>query len=128
MSNKLSIDDWIQLGAIKDALDKLGSNHSEVLKKALNRLMDLEEEVKKPKETTNFDIKILPGGRLDPENAAKYLGMSDQTLATYRCRAEGPPFKKIMGKVVYFQKELDEWIESIPFSKSTAQARLEKRK
>jgi hypothetical protein len=54
-------------------------------------------------------VTILPDGRMDRKNAAKYLGMSEKTLAMHACRGTGPRFIK-RGRAFYFQVELDRWV------------------
>jgi hypothetical protein len=54
-------------------------------------------------------VTILPDGRMDRKNAARYAGLSEKTLAMHACRGTGPDFVK-RGKVFYFQKDLDRWI------------------
>jgi len=58
----------------------------------------------------NFkEINFYPDGRLDAENAAKYLGISKMTLAVYRSKKTGPSYIKI-GKIFYLKRDLDEWL------------------
>lgn len=54
-------------------------------------------------------VHILPDGRLDTANAAKYLRISKKTLATRRSRGTGPVFTK-PGRVFYFKTDLDEFL------------------
>ncbi|WP_263830307.1 helix-turn-helix transcriptional regulator [Ruegeria aquimaris] len=52
---------------------------------------------------------------LRPAEAARYLGLSESTLAKLRMRhrrSDGPKFAKMNGCVVYRQMDLDAWIES----------------
>jgi hypothetical protein len=69
----------------------------------------------------NFEVNFYPDGRLNAENAAKYLGYSCKTLAMWRCDGKGPVFIKGGGKVFYFKKDLDEWIMSGGKMSSTSQ-------
>jgi hypothetical protein len=55
-------------------------------------------------------VTILPDGRLDRKNAARYCGLSEKTLAMHACRGTGPHFVK-RGKVFYFIEALDRWIK-----------------
>ena len=68
-----------------------------------------------------IEIEKFPDGRLDAVNASLYLGLTEKTMAMWRCAGKGPKFIKL-GKVFYFQKDLDEWIEQIGTSASTAEA------
>lgn len=56
-------------------------------------------------------IKIIsfPDGRMDAENAGRYLGLSPKTLAMMRCEGTGPVYLK-RGKIFYFKEKLDEWL------------------
>lgn len=65
-------------------------------------------------------VLILPDGRMDTRNAARYLGLSEKTLAMMRSAGKGPLFVK-RGRVFYFQRDLDGWIQA-GMATSTAQA------
>jgi predicted site-specific integrase-resolvase len=77
-------------------------------------------EIERPK------VQMYPDGRMDPENAARYLGVSPKTLTMWRCAGTGPPFVYVGGKVFYFQRDLDEHIQKTRVT-STAQARVRDR-
>ncbi|PLX87904.1 MAG: DNA-binding protein [Desulfuromonas sp.] len=66
-------------------------------------------------------VMMFPDGRLDTKNASTYLGLSEKTLAMKRCDGTGPKFIK-RGRIFYFKKHLDEWLESGQAT-STAQIR-----
>lgn len=55
-----------------------------------------------------------PGGALlDPKAAAAFLGgLSEWTLAEWRCKGNGPRFVKVGNRVRYTPAALAEWIES----------------
>ncbi len=55
------------------------------------------------------DVFVLPDGRMDRKNAARYLGLSVKTLAMHACRGTGPRFVKL-GRVFYFKEDLDGWV------------------
>ncbi len=55
-------------------------------------------------------VRVLPGGRMDRENAAKYLGKKPKTLAMWTLQGKGPPVHKTGGRCFYFQAELDAYI------------------
>jgi len=55
-------------------------------------------------------VRILPDGRLSAREASKYLGLSEKTLAQYRCRGEGPKYLK-RGRIFYFKEDLDRWVQ-----------------
>lgn len=48
-----------------------------------------------------------------PREAAKYLGISDSTLAKWRVRGDGPPHAKLGGIVIYDLNDLDDWLASL---------------
>lgn len=56
-------------------------------------------------------VHIYPDGRMDTKNSAKYVGLSEKTLAMMRCCGKGPDFIK-RGKVFYFKADLDDWIQA----------------
>ena len=64
-------------------------------------------------DTTNPEVigcAMYPDGRLNTQNASKYLGLSVKTLAMMRCYGKGPRFVK-RGRIFYFKYDLDAWIE-----------------
>jgi hypothetical protein len=56
-------------------------------------------------------IDFLPDGRMDSNNAARYLGLSRKTLAMKRCDGSGPKFVK-RGRIFYYKADLDEWLQA----------------
>jgi predicted DNA-binding transcriptional regulator AlpA len=64
----------------------------------------------------------LPDGRMTTRSAAAFLGLSVSTLATMRSKGTGPKFIR-MGRIFYFQSDLEDWIRLNPRVQSTAQAR-----
>lgn len=77
----------------------------------------MENELKRVK------VVVYPDGRLDTDNAARFLGLSPKTLAIMRSNGTGPPFIK-RGRVFYFLEDLEKWITERPRVRSSAQARL----
>lgn len=67
-------------------------------------------------------IVVFPDGRLNTENAARYLGLSPKTLAIMRSSGTGPRFVK-RGRVFYFLEDLRAWVAEQPRVRSCAQAR-----
>lgn len=55
------------------------------------------------------NVVILPDGRMDTANSAKYVGLSPKTMAMMRCSGVGTEFIK-RGKAFYFKRALDIWI------------------
>ena len=74
------------------------------------------------------EITAYPDGRLDCENAAKYLGRSKKTLDMWRVKGIGPKFIKTGGgRCFYFLADLDAWMNGENHERrvtSTAAARL----
>ena len=68
-------------------------------------------------------VVVYPDGRLDTQNAARYLGLSVKTLAIMRSQGTGPRFIK-RGRVFYRLDDLKAWISEQPRVQSTAQSRL----
>ena len=56
-------------------------------------------------------VRVLPGGRMDRENAAKYLGRKPKTLAMWALTGKGPPVHKAGGRCFYMQDALDAFLE-----------------
>lgn len=54
-------------------------------------------------------VLILPDGRMDTKNAARYLGLSEKTLAMMRSAGTGPVYVK-RGRVFYYKEDLDVWL------------------
>ncbi len=67
-------------------------------------------------ETTELEpvrVRILPGdrgGRMDSNNAAKYLNRAPKTLAMWRMQGIGPEWSKCGGRVFYSKDALDAFI------------------
>ena len=60
-----------------------------------------------------IEVAILPDGRMDRKNAARYLGLAVKTLAMHASRGTGPAFIK-RGRVFYFREALDDWLKDAP--------------
>ena len=56
------------------------------------------------------EVMILPDGRMDTENAARYLDLSKKTLAMKRSQGTGPVYIK-RGKIFYYKDDLDKWMK-----------------
>ncbi len=63
-----------------------------------------------PVEVEPIKVRILPGGRIDRKNAARYLDRKPKTLAMWTVQNKGPPAHKAGGRVFYFKRELDEFL------------------
>ncbi len=68
-------------------------------------------------------VMVFPDGRLDTQNAALFLGLSQKTLAMMRSTGTGPRFVK-RGRVFYYLDDLENWLQAQPRVRSTAEARL----
>jgi len=54
-----------------------------------------------------------PSKMMRPPEAAHYLGLSESSLAKWRCSGTGPAYMKVGERVVaYDQSELDSWLRS----------------
>lgn len=68
-------------------------------------------------------VHIFPDGRMDTANTARYVGLSQKTLAMMRCQGKGPAFVK-RGRVFYYQADIDAWLQKTK-GRSTAEVNLE---
>jgi hypothetical protein len=55
-------------------------------------------------------VRVLPDGRLDRVNAARYLGLEPKTLANWAGRGYGPRVTKVGGLCFYSKADLDAFI------------------
>jgi len=85
-----------------------------VLEHILGAVMKLELETKR--------VVVLPDGRVDPQNAALYCGLTPKTLAIKRSNGTGPKYVNV-GRIFYFLSDLDAWLAENRVG-STAQNRL----
>jgi len=60
-----------------------------------------------PTATEDVKVQILPDGRMNPKNAARYLGREEKTLAQWRSQGKGPKYVKLNGRIFYFKDDLD---------------------
>ena len=56
-------------------------------------------------------VRVLPDGRMDSNNAAKYLNRAPKTLAMWRMQRIGPEWSKCGGRVFYYKSRLDAFIQ-----------------
>ena len=61
------------------------------------------------RDTETLRVLILPDGRMDTRNAARYLGFSEKTLAMMRSAGTGPAYVK-RGRIFYYRVDLDQWL------------------
>ena len=55
-------------------------------------------------------VRVLPDGRLARNDAAKYLGRAEKTLAMWAMEGKGPPSVLVGGRRFYFKDALDAFI------------------
>jgi len=55
-------------------------------------------------------VRVLPDGRMDRDNAARYLGRAPKTLASWKSNGKGPTGKKVGGRIFYYRDDLDAFI------------------
>jgi hypothetical protein len=73
-------------------------------------------------EVEKVRVVAFPDGRLNTDNAARFLGLSTKTLAIMRSSETGPRFVK-RGRVFYFLDD-QAWIAESRRVRSSAQARV----
>ena len=61
-------------------------------------------------EVEKVRIRVLPNGRMDRANAAKYVNRSPKTLATWAMEGKGPPVHRAGGRCFYYQQDLDQFL------------------
>ena len=57
-------------------------------------------------------VRILPDGRMDRENAAKYLGNTPKTLAMWQLQGKGPRSVRVGGRRYYYDDDLNQFVRS----------------
>jgi len=55
-------------------------------------------------------VRVLPDGRMDRANAAKYLGRKPKTLAMWALQGKGPRPHNVGGRPFYYLTELEEFV------------------
>jgi len=56
-------------------------------------------------------VRVLPDGRMSRQDAAKYLGIAEKTLAMWALEGKGPRSIKVGGRRFYYQDTLDGFIQ-----------------
>jgi hypothetical protein len=59
-------------------------------------------------------VRVLPDGRMDRDNAARYHGHQPKTLAMWALNSKGPRSVKVGGRVFYFKEVLDGFVRGDP--------------
>ena len=62
-------------------------------------------------EVETVRVRVLPDGRMDRENAAKYLGRKPKTLAIWTTEGKGPDSHLCGGRRFYYKDDLDAFIQ-----------------
>ncbi|MDK7139355.1 DNA-binding protein [Corynebacterium simulans] len=47
---------------------------------------------------------------IKPTELAEQIGVTESTLATWRCRNKGPRFVRIAGRIHYMRADVEAWI------------------
>lgn len=69
-----------------------------------------------------YVIDSPPNTPLSAEYTASYLGMSTATLQKMRCEdTNGIKFTKVGRQVIYYKRDLDSYLDSMPAYQHTAQ-------
>ena len=55
-------------------------------------------------------VRVLPDGRMDRRNTAKYIGVTEKTLAMWQLCKKGPPSQLVGGRRFYFKNDCDAFI------------------
>ena len=58
-------------------------------------------------------VRVLPDGRMDRNNAAKYVGRTPKTLAMWQMEGRGPKSVLVGGRRYYYQHVLDAFIGGV---------------
>ncbi len=58
-------------------------------------------------------VMVLPDGRVDRINAARYLGLAPKTLAEYHRLGKGPASRKVGGRRFYQLDDLKAFVAGV---------------
>jgi hypothetical protein len=59
-----------------------------------------------------ISVAVLPDGRMDRPNTAKYLGLAEPTLAVWATKGFGPRSFRVGGRAFYWKAEVDAFIRA----------------
>jgi predicted DNA-binding transcriptional regulator AlpA len=63
----------------------------------------------------NSNTRLIEKRALTPRDVSFMYGLSEGTLANWRCKRTGPRYYKAgPRKVIYFQTDLDSWAKASP--------------
>ncbi|MDK8670271.1 helix-turn-helix domain-containing protein [Corynebacterium sp. MSK195] len=54
------------------------------------------------------DMQLIDS--IKPTELAEQIGVTESTLATWRCRNKGPRFVRIAGRIHYMRADVEAWI------------------
>lgn len=57
-------------------------------------------------------VRVLPDGRIPRADAAKYLGLSPATLASWAVRGIGPRHRRVGSRSYYYLRDLEAFVSS----------------
>ena len=55
-------------------------------------------------------VRVLPDGRMDRRNSAKYIGVAEKTMAMWKMHGKGPRSVMVGGRVFHYLSDLDAFI------------------
>lgn len=56
-------------------------------------------------------IRLKKQNYMTSEEAAKLVGVTENTLRHMRSREEGPPYRRFNGRILYLEKEVNQWMD-----------------
>ena len=62
-------------------------------------------------EIKTVQVQVLPDGRMDSPNTARYLGVTKKTLAMWRYQGKGPRYIR-RGRIFYRKADVDDWLSA----------------
>ena len=65
-------------------------------------------------------VRVLPDGRMDRKNTARYLGRKVKTLAMWAMEGKGPRSVLVGGRRFYFKSDVDSFIRGEPAAPASA--------
>ncbi len=70
-------------------------------------------EADQPRANAGDDPYLLPNGRMDSNNAAKYVNRAPKTLAMWRSQGIGPGWTKVGGSLFYKKEDPDRFLSDV---------------
>lgn len=77
-------------------------------------------------DVSTLETQIHSSAPLDTKQTAKEIGLAEITVRNSRltgllCGVPAPKFRKIGRKVVYFKKDIDDWLNALPAYQNTSE-------